>query len=188
MENLFVILLVCLAVFTALILIYNSIIYKKNQVKSIKSSVDVQLKKRYDLIPNLVSCVKEIMVHEKDILIKITQLRSMAMSTQDEQKVFELNNQISKALGDIKIAIEAYPQIKSNQNMILLQKTLNEIEEQISAARRTYNSSVMIYNNALEMFPSNIIANCFKFKKADFFQIEKSHTNNPDIAKILNDK
>ncbi|NLY03628.1 MAG: LemA family protein [Campylobacter sp.] len=165
--------------------IYNLLISKRNQVKNIRAGVDTQLKKRYDLIPNLVATVKEYMKHEKETLSEITSLRSRAMSTKDRAEEFDLNNQLSKLLSGINVAIEAYPELKASQNVMHLQETLTETEEQISAARRAYNSSVMSLNNAIEMFPSNIIASMFNFKKDLFFEIEEGEKTAPNISEMF---
>ena len=165
--------------------IYNSLIAKRNQVKNIRAGVFTQLKKRYDLIPNLVATVKEYMTHEKETLERVTELRSRAIKSQDTAETFDLNNQISKLLGGINVAIEAYPTLKANENVMHLQATLNEVEEQISASRRAYNSSVMTYNNAIEMFPSNIVANFFKFQKDEFFKMEESEKVAPNVSELF---
>ncbi|MDL0088227.1 LemA family protein [Campylobacter gastrosuis] len=163
---------------------YNSLISKQNDVKNIRSSVDVWLKKRYDLIPNLVLSVKEYMVFEKETLSKITELRSLAMSAKNGES-FELNSEISSLLNGIKVAFENYPELKANENFLHLQKSLNEIEEQLSAARRAYNASVMIYNNYTQMLPSGLIANLFNFKKESFFEILSNERENPNVKDLF---
>ena len=168
-----------------LISVYNDLIAKRNQVKNIRAGVFTQLKKRYDLIPNLVSTVKEYLTHEKEVLTKVTELRSRAINSNNNKETFDLNSQISKLLGNIQVAIEAYPDLKANENVMHLQATLTEIEEQISAARRAYTSSVMVYNNTIEMFPSNIIANFFKFEKDSFFEIEKDEKTSPNFSELF---
>lgn len=168
-----------------LISVYNDLIAKRNQVKNIRAGVFTQLKKRYDLIPNLVSTIKEYLTHEKEVLTKVTELRSRAINSNNNKETFDLNSQISKLLGNIQVAIEAYPDLKANENVMHLQATLTEIEEQISAARRAYNSSVMVYNNTIEMFPSNIIANFFKFEKDAFFEIEKDEKTSPNVSELF---
>lgn len=165
--------------------VYNGLISKKNQVKNIRAGVDTQLKKRYDLIPNLVSTVKEYLTHEKETLTKVTALRNKAMATADKGEEFALNNEITKLLGGINVAIEAYPNLKANENVMHLQATLTETEEQISAARRAYNSSVMTYNNAIQMFPSNIIANMFNFKDELFFKAEDNQKVAPNVGELF---
>lgn len=169
------------------IFLYNYLISKKNQVENIFASVDALLKKRYDLIPNLVASVKEYMKHEKDILEKITELRTKAINPNisDEEKI-ELNQEISRLLGNIMVAVENYPELKANQNILHLQQTLNEIEEQISAARRAYNQAVTDYNNAIEMFPTNIFASYMGYKRKKVFEISEDERKNIDVKELFN--
>ncbi|MCI6989378.1 MAG: LemA family protein [Campylobacter sp.] len=168
------------------VMTYNTLIGKKNQVSNIRASVDTQLKKRYDLIPNLVASVKEYMKHEQGILTRITELRSLAINSNDSSKTFELNNELSKLLSGIKVAVENYPNLKANENVMHLQKSLNEVESQISATRRAYNASVMDYNNSVEMFPTNIIANLFKFSKESFFEALEEEKVAPNVRDLFN--
>ena len=141
------------------ILIYNSLVAKKNQVLNVFATIDALLKKRYDLVPNLVSTVKGYMQHERALLTEITQMRAEAISNRisDDQKV-DLDNKATKVLAGIMLAVENYPDLKANENFMHLQRTLTELEEQISAARRAYNAAVTDYNNAVEMFPTSIVA------------------------------
>jgi len=169
-----------------LILIYNSLVSKKNQVENIFASVDTQLKKRYDLIPNLVASVQKYMQHEKDILTKVTKLRSEAnkANISDEHKI-ALDKEITSALGSIMIAVENYPELKANENVMHLQRSLNEIEEQISAARRAYNQAVTDYNNALEMIPTNFMASMMSYKRKQLFEITQDERKNIDVKKLF---
>lgn len=146
-------------VLLALVLMYNSLVGKKNQVENIFGSVDTVLKKRYDLIPNLVSSVQQYMAHEKSLLNDITELRSRAMKPglSDHEKI-TLDKEITSTLGSIMVAVENYPDLKANENIMHLQRTLHEVESQISAARRAYNQAVTDYNNAIEMVPTNFMA------------------------------
>ncbi len=170
-----------------LILMYNSLVAKKNQVDNISASVDTVLKKRYNLIPNLVSSTKEYMKHEREILEKITSLRSKALkhSTSTEDRV-EIDKEISAALRSILVAVENYPELKADKNFMHLQRTLNEIEEQISAARRAYNQAVTDYNNALEMFPTNIMASFLHYKRKPLFNINEIEKENPNVKDLFN--
>ncbi|MDP2078642.1 MAG: LemA family protein, partial [Sulfuricurvum sp.] len=152
--------LIILGVVTVIaVLMYNSLIGKKNQVDNIFAGVDAVLKKRFDLIPNLVTSVAQYMEHEKSTLEKVTELRSLAMKPgiSDDQKI-ALDAKLTAALGSITVAMEAYPDLKANENVMHLQRSLNEAEEQISAARRAYNQAVTDLNNAIEMFPTNMMA------------------------------
>lgn len=169
------------------ILIYNSLIGKKNQVENIFAGVDTVLKKRYDLIPNLVASVERYMEHEKSTLEKVTELRAQAMKPgiSDEQKI-ALDAKITAALGSITIAMEAYPDLKANENVIHLQRSLNEIEEQISAARRAYNQAVTDLNNAIEMFPTNIVAGWMNLQRRAVFEITVSERLNVDVGALFN--
>ncbi len=165
---------------------YNGLVGKKNQVENAFSGMDVMMKKRYDLIPNLVETVKQYMEHEKETLTQITALRSRAMSgnLSSDQKV-ELDNQISKAIGGIMVAVENYPDLKANTNFLHLQKTLNEVEEQISASRRTYNATVLDYNNAVEMVPTNIVAGIIGYKRKPMFEIPEGERENVNVGDIF---
>jgi LemA protein len=165
---------------------YNSLIAKKNQVANVFGTIDALLKKRYDLLPKLVSTVKAYMQHEKSLLTEITQMRAKAVSGQlsDDEQV-ELDNQVSKALGGIMIAVENYPDLKANQNFLQLQRTMNELEEQISAARRAYNAAVTDYNNAVEMFPTNIVASMMGYKLKKVFEISREQREDVDAEKLF---
>jgi len=151
---------------------YNSLVAKKNQVENIFASVDTQLKKRYDLIPNLVASVSKYMEHEKSLFTEVTKLRAEANkpNISDEQKI-ALDAKVSSALGSIMIAVENYPELKANENVMHLQGTLNEVEAQISAARRAYNQAVTDYNNAIEMIPTSFMASVMKYTRKDVFVI-----------------
>ena len=171
----------------AIILIYNSLVSKKNQVENIFASVDTQLKKRYDLIPNLVATVSKYMEHEKSLLTEVTKLRAEANKPDisDEQKI-ALDKKMTSALGSIMIAVENYPELKANENVMHLQGTLNEIEEQISAARRAYNQAVTDYNNAVEMIPTNIMANIMGYRRKEVFEISEGERQNINVKELFN--
>lgn len=180
-----VILLIVLAII--LVLMYNSLVAKKNQVENIFASVDTQLKKRYDLIPNLVASVSKYMNHEKSILEEVTKLRADANkpNISNEQKIV-LDAKVSSALGSIMVAVENYPELKANENIMHLQRSLNEIEEQISAARRAYNQAVTDYNNALEQIPTNFMASAMNYKRKEVFEISKSERKNVNVKELFN--
>jgi LemA protein len=169
------------------VLMYNSLIGKKNQVDNIFAGVDTVLKKRYDLIPNLVASVERYMEHEKSTLEKITEYRTQAMKSgiSDDAKI-ALDAKMSAALGSITVAMEAYPDLKANENVMHLMRSLNEIEEQISAARRAYNQSVTDLNNAIEMFPTNLIAGWMNLQKRSVFEITVAERQNVDIHNLFN--
>ncbi|MDD5052699.1 MAG: LemA family protein [Sulfuricurvum sp.] len=169
------------------ILMYNSLIGKKNQVDNIFAGVDTVLKKRFDLIPNLVASVERYMEHEKSILEKVTELRSSAMKPgmSNDQKV-ALDAKLTNALGSITIAMENYPDLKANENIMQLIRTLNEIEEQISAARRAYNQAVTDLNNAIEMFPTNIMAGWMQLQRKVLFEITVKERQNVNVQELFN--
>ncbi|WP_297439940.1 LemA family protein [Sulfurimonas sp.] len=184
MSTPFIILIVFIII---VVLMYNSLVAKKNQVENIFASVDTQLKKRYDLIPNLVASVSKYMQHEKSILEDITKLRAEANkpNISDKEKI-ALDTKLSSALGSIMIAVENYPELKANENVLHLQHSLNEVEEQISAARRAYNQAVTDYNNALEQIPTNILANMMNYKQKDVFEISEHERKNVNVKELFN--
>ena len=179
-------LLACI-IFLLGVRIYNGLIYLKNQVSKSFSSVDVLLKKRWDLIPNLVAVVKSHMQFEQQTLAEITRLRSQVMSggISDDQSL-TLENQISRTMGNIVALIENYPELKSDRHVTQLLESLNETEEQISAARRFYNAAVTEYNNALEMFPSNLVANYLRYQQQELFVTPAEERKNVNVGELLN--
>jgi LemA protein len=186
-TELIVIFAVVLLFLIIIVSMYNGLINKRNQVENVFGSLDAILKKRYDLIPNLVSAVREYMKHESGVLSQITEPRTKALNSDisSNEKV-EINNQLSKALSGIQIAVENYPDLKANQNFIQLQGALNEVEEQISAARRAFNATVTDYNNSVEMFPSSIMASLMKFKRKHVFEITEVERHNVNVKDLFN--
>lgn len=180
-------LIIILVIALILVLMYNSLIAKKNQVDNIFASVDTQLKKRYDLIPNLVATVSKYMEHEQSLLTEVTKLRAEANkpNISDAHKI-TLDAQMSSALGSIMVAVENYPDLKANENVMHLQGTLNEVEEQISAARRAYNQAVTDYNNAIEMLPTSFMANAMNYQQKDVFEIQESERENINVKELFN--
>lgn len=170
-----------------LIILFNSLISKRNQVNNAFAGIDAYLKKRYDLIPNLVATVQQYMGHEKSIFTEITALRTEASKTNlsNEEKI-DLNNKLTKAMHSFNVAVENYPDIKANTNFLQLQAAMNEIEEQLSAARRAYNAAVNSYNNTVQMFPTNLIAAILGFKAKSYFEVideERKNVNVNDLFK-----
>lgn len=168
------------------LMLYNSLIRKRNQVENVFASLDALLKKRYDLIPNLVATVQNYMQHEKETLTKITELRSKAISgniTPNES--IELNNQISNILKSIQVQVENYPDLKASANFLQLQGALNEVEEQISAGRRAYNAVTTDYNTSIEVFPSNLLASMMNFKRRPLFEISEAERQNVDVKSLF---
>ncbi len=159
-----------------IIVSYNSLVGKRNKVKESFASIDVQLKKRYDLIPNILTIAKKYMEHERGLIENITALRAQAVSIPDGVEnignKLQLDGQVSRGMGQLMVNMENYPEIKANETMIQSMRTYNEVEEHIAAARRFYNSAVLDMNNACELFPSNIVAGMFNFKQVPFFKVE----------------
>ena len=180
-----------LVVIVVLILIvaflYNSLINKKNQVENAFGGMDAQLKKRYDLIPNLISTIEVYMKHESETLTRITELRTKAISgvMSNDEKI-ELDNTISSKLGSIMVAVENYPDLKASENFNQLQRSLNEVEEQISASRRSYNATITSYNNSVEMFPTNILAGIMNMKHKKVFEIPEIQRKNINVGDLFN--
>lgn len=168
-------------------LLYNSLVGKKNKVTEAFSAIDVQLKKRFDLIPNLISTVQEYMKHERDTLVEITKLRSQALkpSVTPNEKV-KLTNEINTKMSGIMVAVENYPDLKANTNFLELQGSLNEAEAQIAAARRSYNSAVTSYNNAVEMIPTNIIAGVMGYELKEVLVTPKNERKNVNVKELFN--
>lgn len=183
-----VIIAIVAAVLLILIFIgmYNGLIASKNRVENAFGGMDVQLKKRYDLIPNLVATVKQYAKHEKELLENVTGLRAKAVegNLSNDEKV-QLDNQISASLRSIVVAVESYPDLKASENFINLQKTMNEIESQISAARRSYNAAVTEFNTAIETFPRSIVAGMMKLKRREVFVIPEQERQNVNVAKLF---
>lgn len=179
-------LIVFLVIGVILILMYNTLVAKKNNVENIFASVDTQLKKRYDLVPNLVASVSKYMEHEKSLLTEVTQLRSQANKSHlsNEHKM-QLDSKMSSALGSIMIAVENYPELKANENVMHLQRSLNEVEEQIAAARRTYNQAVTEYNNTIEMIPTSFMASAMQYKRKEVFEISTQERQNINVKELF---
>lgn len=169
-----------------IVLLYNSLVRSKNDVENAFGGMDVQLKKRYDLIPNLVETVKQYAGHEKELLENVTKLRAKVTDGQlsSDDKV-ALDNEISRGIGGIMVAVENYPDLKASENFINLQRTLNEVESQISASRRAFNASVTDYNNAVETFPKNILAGMMSYKRKEVFEIQEVERQNVDVSKLF---
>jgi LemA protein len=176
----------CAVVAVALIafaVLYNNVVACRNAVDNAFSSIDVMLKKRADLIPNVVATVKQYMQHESGLLERITALRSSATSAPPgSAERMAAEGQLSGALGQLRVAVESYPDLKANTNFLQLQATLNEIEEQISASRRAFNAAVLAYNNCLDQFPSNIIAGMLNFQRKAFFEISEKERGPVDVG------
>ena len=167
-----VIALIIIGIVLAAIVMYNGLVQSRNKVKNAWSQIDVQLQRRFDLIPNLVEAVKGYMAHENETLTRVTELRtSWANATTINEKA-ELDNQLSGALKTIMAVSENYPELKANQNFSELQEELRSTENKISYARQFYNDSVTMYNTKLEVVPTNLVAAMFSFKPEELFKTD----------------
>jgi LemA protein len=176
MGALLILLLIVVVVFVLLVLfvigIYNSLVRLRNQVDNAWSQIDVQLKRRHDLIPNLVETAKGYMKHERETFEAITQARAQAMGAKNVSEASKAEGALGEALSKFMLVVENYPDLKANQNFLSLQEELTSTENKISFARQNYNDQVLFFNNKTQMFPSNIVAGAFGFSKRDFFEIE----------------
>lgn len=186
-TSLIIILAVVALVAIVFISMYNNLVRKRNEVDNAFGGMDVQLKKRYDLIPNIVATVKQYATHEKELLTQVTEMRAKATSgnlSSDERVA--LDNQISAGMKSIMVAVENYPDLKASENFVNLQRTLNEVESQISAARRTYNAVITDFNNAIQTFPSNIVAGMMKLQRKEVFVIPEAERQNVNVKNLFN--
>ncbi len=172
MGTLIVLIVIIAVVALFLISIYNSLVKLRNQVKNAWSQIDVQLKRRHDLIPNLIETVKGYMTHERDTLENITKARSQAVAAEGVGDKAKAEGELTSALGKFNLVVENYPDLKANQNFLSLQEELTSTENKISFSRQNYNDQVLFYNNKIQMFPSNIVAGMFQFNEEEFFEIE----------------
>jgi len=163
-------------------LTFNSIVSVKNQAENALSSVSVMLKKRFDLIPSLVDTVQRYMEHESSVLEEIVRLRAQAGARGvTPEQANALDGQLARAVSQVVATAESYPELKASENFQQLQRSLNEVEEQISAARRSYNAAAKNYNDAVQMFPTNLFAAVLSYKPRAFFEAPQGHDANPDV-------
>lgn len=166
------------------IAIYNGFVKLVNRVKEAWADIDVQLKRRYDLIPNLVETVKGYATHEKTAFEKVTEARAKALGAQSVREKGEADNQVKEALKSIFAVAEAYPQLRAVESFTKLQDELSDTENKIQAARRFYNGNVRDLNIKTDLFPSNIVARIFNFQKAEFFELEEEAAKEPVKVKF----
>jgi len=181
MEIVFVCLGLLVIVAVALVLLYNGLVQLKVLVDEAWSGIDVQLKRRYDLIPNLVETVKGYAKHESGTFEKIAQLRSAAMNATSVEEKGKLENQLTGTLKTLFAVAENYPELKANQNFLDLQAQLSTIEEEIQGARRYYNGTVRDYNTKIMVFPNNLLAGVLGFKAREFFAAEEEAKQNVKV-------
>jgi LemA protein len=161
---------------------YNGLVQARNRVDNGWSQIDVQLKRRHDLIPNLVETAKGYMKHEADTFKSITEARSKALGANNIKDASAAEGQLGAALSQFLLTVENYPDLKANQNFLSLQEELSSTENKISFSRQNYNDQVLSYNNKTDMFPSNIVAGMCNFTKRDFFEIENKEER--DVPKV----
>ena len=156
----------------AVVGMYNALVRLRNQVKNAWSQIDVQLKRRHDLIPNLVEAVKGYAKHEKETMENLTKARSAAVGAEGVAAKSKAEGELSGALDRFMLVVENYPDLKANQNFLSLQEELSSTENKIAFSRQNYNDQVLFFNNKIQMFPSNIIAGMFNFQTGEFFELE----------------
>lgn len=171
------IIIIVIAILLVLLIMYNRLVKKRNAVKQSRSSIDVYLTQRFDLIPNLVECVKGYAKHEENLLESITKLRTEYNVSKDLDKASLLNTQMNKLIA----IVENYPDLKASENFLNLQKNLTKMEDQLQAARRLYNMDVTAYNTAIQVFPTNLIASAFNFTEEKLFELEPGKGENVKI-------
>lgn len=179
-----IILIIIAVAVIAMILIYNSFVRLRQRVKEAWSDIDVQLKRRYDLIPNLIETVKGYAAHERELLEKVTEARTRAMDAGSPKEKADAENMLSGTLKTLFAVSENYPQLKANENFLELQRELSDTENKIQAARRFYNGNVMEMNTKVQSFPGNIIAGMFGFKEEEFFELEEEAAKEPVKVKF----
>jgi LemA protein len=154
--------------------IYNNLVKLRNNRENAFANIDVQLKQRHDLIPQLVATVKGYADHEKEVLTRVTEARSAAMNATSINDKIQAENALTSALAGLKVSLEAYPDLKANQNFLQLQNEISDIENKLAAVRRFFNSATKELNNAVQTFPSNLLAGIFGFKKEPMFEVPQS--------------
>ena len=176
-----VIIVILIIIIGTLIHMYNNLVKLRNLVKNSFSQIDVQLKRRNDLIPNLVETVKGYAAHEKGVLEEVTKARTGVMNASTIEETSAADNQLTGALKTLFAVAESYPDLKANSNFQQLQSDLTDTEDKISYARQFYNDAVLKYNNACQQFPSNIMARLFGFKEETFFEAPESEREVPKV-------
>lgn len=178
---LIVIIVIVIVLILWVVMTYNGLVTLRNRVKDAWSQIDVQLKRRFDLIPNLVETVKGYTKHESETLENVVKARNTYMSATLPEDQIKADGELTKAINKLFALTESYPDLKANTNFTDLQNQLNETENKVAISRQFYNDIVMQYNNKVEMVPSNIIANMFHFKKETFFEAEKTERENVQV-------
>lgn len=176
-----IVLVVVLLLIIYVIATYNRLVGLRNRVRDQWSQIDVELKRRFDLIPNFVNTVKGYAKHESDTLENVIKARNTYLTADSKEKAMEADGELTSAINKLFALAEAYPDLKANQNFLDLQNQLNETENKISYARKFYNDTALQLNNKIEMFPSNIIAKLFKFTEVEFFKAQEVERENVKV-------
>jgi len=176
-----IVLIIVVVLMFILVGMYNSLVILRNRVKNAWSQIDVQLKRRYDLIPNIVETVKGYAAHEKGIFDKLSEARSMAMSAKGPVETAQANNAITSTLKSLFAVAEAYPDLKANQNFLALQEELSGTENKIAFSRQFYNDVVLEYNTSIQTFPRNLIAGMFHFREEQLYTIPAEEKEAPKV-------
>lgn len=176
-----IILIILAGIISYTISIYNDLVTKRNQVKSSWSKIDVQLKRRTDLIPNLVEIVKGYAQHEKETFSQVSQARASLMNARNIDDIQKSNSQLSRSLVNLFAIAERYPELKANTNFLNLQGQLQESEDKIATYKERFNNFVLVYNNSCEQFPGNLVAQLFGFKTANFIEISEDEKAVPKV-------
>ena len=184
-TTLSVVVVVAVVLIGLVVVIYNKLVTLRNRFKTAFSQIDVQLKRRHDLIPNLVETAKGYLKHEREVLENVTKARQQAIDASGVKDQAQAENFLTSTLRSLFAVVENYPDLKASDNFLNLQASLNEVEEQISAARRAYNASVKDYNNALEMFPSNLVAGLMRYQQKMFFEIDAREAQPVDVGRLF---
>ncbi|MDE5418351.1 LemA family protein [Labilibaculum sp. DW002] len=169
-----------------LIIIYNVLVKRKNEVNNAFASVDVMLKKRYDLIPNLVEVTKGYMEHERTVFVEITTLRTQVVEEKSDEQKVKTHNEIHRKVNDLLMNVENYPDLKADSSFLALQANWTSSEEHISASRRYYNTAVTEYNNYIQMFPSNIMAKMFGYREKKVFEANEIERKKIKASELFN--
>lgn len=164
---------------------YNSLVRRRNRVDQAYGTIEVQLTQRYDLIPKLVETVKQYMGHERGVLEDVVRLRQKAVGATSPSQKVAADNELTRAMGQLTVTLENYPQLKASDTFVQLQRSLNEVEEQLAAARRSYNAAVTDYNNAVQTFPSSLIASTMRFETLTMFEADEHKRGDVDMRKLF---
>ncbi len=177
-----IIVAIILIVIMSFVSTYNGLVVKEEEVDGKLADIAVQLERRADLIPNLVSTVKGYAAHEQAVIDSVTEARSKLLSADDAEEMAEANNELSTALNNLLVIVENYPELKSNTNFIQLQDELAGTENRISVARNDYNEAVKSYNKEIKLFPKNILAGMFGFEEKEYFEAKDSSSEVPEVS------